>query len=150
MDEYLTWDGEVLQVMGCITCEDLSSLRSYMTRGVNLTMPGAIGTRPYAPVLDQLDVSLVWPVRGLFAPDGSPHVDRQVGVELNLEHYRTVFTTGADPDTGEHDIILAYAGQTFTGGAQLREYAQVRIGPDDGRIVTRLTVASGELESEGS
>lgn len=148
MSEVLTWDGEELS--GPITAEDLGLLRAYMTRGGNVTMNGAPGTRPYAPIMDQLDVTLVWSVTGRFDPDGDPHANQELGVEQNLEHYRTLFTTGGDALTGEHDIILAYAGGTYEGGAQLWDYAQIRTGPGTARIVTRLVVAAGELEAAGS
>lgn len=148
MSETLTWDGEELS--GPITCEDLGLLRRFVTRGANLTMNGAAGTRPYAPIRDELDVTLVWSVDGRFDPDGNPHADREVGVEQNLEHYRTLFTTGADPLTGEHDILLAYAGQTYEAGAQLREIAPVRTGPTTARLVTRLIVADGQLQVSSS
>lgn len=144
MSETLTWDGEELS--GCIEGEDLGLLRNYMTRGRNRVLPGAPGTRSLPPVMDELDVSLVWSVNGRFAPiTGTPHADREVGVEQNLEHYRTLFTTGADPD-GLHDVSLAYAGTTFEGAAQLREYAQVRTGPTTARIITRLIVTAGQLD----
>lgn len=149
MSEVLTWDAEELS--GPITCEDLGLLRAFMVRGANLTMPGAVGTRPFAPVMDELDVTLVWSVDGRFAPvTGTPHADRGIGVESNLEHYRTLFTTGGDPTTGEHDISLAYAGQTYEGGAQVWGYAPVRTGPTTARIVTRLVVAAGALEVSSS
>lgn len=147
MNELLTWDSEELE--GPIVCEDLSALRNYATRGSNLVMPGVAGARPYAPIMDQLDVTLVWVVTGLFAPDGTPHTDQQIGVELNLEHYRGVFTTGGDP-AGEHDITLSFASSTFTGEAQLRDYAVVRTGPGTARILTRLSIAAGELTESGS
>lgn len=150
MSEALTWDSELLDVIGCITCEDLSPLRSYMTRGTNLTMPGAVGTRPYAPVLDELDVTLVWILSGRFAPNGTPHSNHEQGVEQNVEHYRSLFTTPGAAITGEHVISLAYAGSTYGGTAQLRDLAVVRLGPGNARIVTRLVVTDGELVTTGS
>lgn len=143
MSETLTWDDEELS--GEITCEDLGVLRAFVTRGANLTMHGAPGTRPYAPIEDELDTTLVWSVTGRFDPDGTPHANQELGVELNLEHYRTVFTTGADPTTGEHDAVLSYAGGTWEGGIQLKEYAPVRTGPGTAKIVTRVVVAAGHL-----
>lgn len=148
MNELLTWDSEDLE--GPIACEDLSVLRNFATRGSNLIMHGAVGARPYAPILDQLDVTLTWVVTGRLTPAGAAHPDQQTGVEANLEHYRELFTTGGDADTGEHVISLAFAGSTFTGLAQLREYAQVRTGPGTARILTRLSVADGELAETGS
>lgn len=148
MNELLTWDTEDLD--GPIVCEDLSSLRNFATRGTNLVMHGAAGARPYVPILDQLDVTLVWAVTGRLTPAGAPHASQQVGVELNLEHYRTLFTTGGDAVTGEHDIVYAFADTTFAGLAQLREYGQVRTGPGTARILTRLSIADGELAETGS
>lgn len=148
MNELLTWEGEALD--GCIVSEDLSGLRSFMTRGSNRTFPGANGTRPLAPVLDELDTTLRFFVSGRFAPDGTPHADRQTGVEQNLEHYRTLFTTGADPDTGEHDIALDYAGTTYVGTAQVRDYAAVRTGDTTATILLRLVVPAGELSEDSS
>lgn len=148
MSETLTWDSEELS--GAIVCEDLGLLRAVMTRGANLVMPGAVGARPYAPTMDQLDVTLVWSVTGRFDSTGAPHENQETGVEQNLEHYRALFTTGADPATGEHDVSLSYAGTTYTGGIQVWDYAQVRTGPTTARIVTRIVVAAGELEEAGS
>lgn len=148
MSEVLTWDSEELS--GSIVCEDLAVLRSFATRGSNRTMPGAAGTRALAPVLDELDVTLAWAVTGRFDWNGSPYADPETGVEQNLEHYRSLFTTGADPDTGEHDISLAFAGSTFEAGAQLRDYAQTRTGPTTARILTRLVIAAGEMEVASS
>lgn len=148
MSELLTWDGEDLD--GCIVCEDLAVLRNFATRGGNLVMPGANGSRPYAPVLDQLDTTLTFAVTGRFDSDGSPHADREVGVEQNLEHYRDLFTTGGDPDTGEHDISLSFAGSAFTGAVQVWEYAQARTGPTTAKILVRVTVAAGALTETGS
>lgn len=143
MSETLTWDGEALS--GPIVCEDLSLLRAFATRGGNRVMPGAAGRRALAPVRDQIDVTLVWSVTGRFAPlTGTPHDDREVGLEENLEHYRALFTSAGDAE-GEHAISLAFAGDSFTGGAQLRDYAQARTGPETARILTRLTIAAGEL-----
>ncbi len=148
MSETLTWDGEELS--GCIVCDDLSPLRAFATRGSNTLYPGRSGRTPNPVRRDQLDVTLAWTVTGRFDPDGLPHADREVGVEQNLEHYRTLFTTGADPDTGEHDISLAYAASVFQGTAQLREYAPVRTGPGTATIITRLSIAAGILEEAGS
>lgn len=148
MSETLTWDGE--ELAGAITAEDLGLLRAFATRGANLPMGGVPGTRPYAPIMDELDVTLVWTVVGRIDPDGVPHTDREVGVEQNAEHYRTLFTTGGDPVTGEHDVSLAYAGGTYIGLAQLREHAVVRTGPETVKIVTRLIIADGELAASGS
>lgn len=147
MSETLTWDTEELS--GCIVGEDLGLLRNFVTRGQNLRVPGKPGTLPLAPIMDELDVTLTWSVTGRFDPDGLPHMDRETGVEANLEHYRELFTTGADAD-GFHDISLAYAGSTFAGSAQLREYAQARTGPETARILTRLVITTGELDLEGS
>lgn len=147
MSETLTWDSEELS--GPIECEDLGVLRNFVTRGSNLILPGAPGTLPIAPIQDELDVTLVWLVSGRFDPDGTPHVNQELGVEQNLEHYRDLFTTGADAD-GQHDISLAYAGATFEGEAQLRDYAQARTGPGTARIITRLIVTAGQLEATGS
>lgn len=143
MSEVLTWDSEALE--GAITAEDLAPLRNFATRGDNLTMPGAAGVRPYAPVRDQLDVSIVWVVTGRFDHTGAPNSDSELGAEVNQEHYRTLFTTGGDAVTGEHEITLTFAGTTFDGLAQCREYAAVRTGPTTFQIVTRLVIADGEL-----
>lgn len=144
MTEVLNWDGEDLE--GPIVCEDLAPLRSFATRGANTLLPGAPGTSPNAPLMDELDVTLTWFVSGRFDPAGTPNADQEIGVEENLEHYRTLFTTGQDPATGEHDIVLSFAASTFTAGAQLRDYAQARTGPTTARIITRLIIAAGELE----
>lgn len=143
MSEVLTWDGEELS--GAITSEDLVPLRSWMSRGSNLIMDGADGQRPYRPIRDQLDVSIVWSVTGRFDHDGTPHAQRDVGAEINQEFYRALFTEGGDAVTGEHEVSLAYAGTTFEGLAQCRDYAAVRTGPETYQIVTRLIVATGEL-----
>lgn len=148
MSETLTWDSEELS--GPIEADDLGLLRAFATRGTNLTAHGAPGTRPYAPIPDELDTSIVWHVTGRFDHLGNPWGDQEVGVEKNLEHYRTLFTTGGDALTGEHNITLAYAGTTFVGLAQLREYAAVRTGPGSARIITRVTIADGELTETGS
>lgn len=148
MSETLTWNTEELS--GPIVCEDLGLLRNFVTRGRNRTLPRAPGTRGLAPLRDELDVTLTWVVTGRFDPDGDPHTDQELGAEQNAEHYRGVFTAPGDPDTGETDISLAYAGSTYEGTAQLREYAQARTGPGTFRILTRLIVTAGELEEAGS
>lgn len=148
MSETLTWGSEELS--GPITCEDLGLLRNFVTRGRNRILPRAPGTRGLAPVRDELDVTLTWSVDGRFDPDGTPHADKELGAEQNAEHYRSVFTAPGDPDTGETAISLAYAGQTYEGAAQLREYAQGRTGPGNFRILTRLIVTAGQLEEAGS
>lgn len=148
MTELLVFDNENLD--GPITCTDLSPLRSIVYRHANLVMPGAAGARPYAPVRDQLAVTLEFKVTGRLVPGGGVHDDPTVGVEANLEHYRSLFTSGGDEMTGEHDIELHYAGAVFEGTAQVGNYAQARTGPQTANILVQLVVADGQLVEVGS
>lgn len=148
MNELLTWDGEELS--GPIVCEDLSPLRNVAVRGTNVPIPGVAGSLRTPRRPDELDVTLVWMVSGRFDPDGDRHTSQDLGVELNLEHYRALFTTGADPDDGSHAVSLAFAGQTFDGDAQLNDYAQRRTGPGTATILTRLVLADELILAVGS
>lgn len=125
-----------------IKCDDPTVLRNFVRRGENRVMPGADGRRRTALVLDQLDETLTFKVTGLTTPAGTPNVDMIVGVEENLEHYRTLFL----PDIA-HAISLTYAGDTFTGEAQIPESAQVRTGSFSAVIVARFVIYAGQLVS---
>lgn len=143
MSELLVFDGEELN--GPIAAEDLSVLRAATFRGRNGLRPYVAGSVPRKRWLDGLDQTIVFSVTARTDPDGTPHTDREVGLEQNLEHYRTLFTTGGDDDTSEHEVELHYAGTVFAGMLQVDDYASVRTGPETARIVLRVAVAGGEL-----
>lgn len=148
MSEYLIFDGVTLD--GPIECEDLKILRNYVTRGSNLELPGAAGTRAYKPVRDQLSETLTWFVRGHISAANDQPQDPEEGIVANLEFYRNLFTSPGDPDTGEHTITLHLSDFIFTGTMQIREYADPTTGPMTATILTRFTIPSGQLEATGS
>lgn len=123
-----------------IKCDDPAVLRNFVRRGQNRIMPGATGTRRVTLILDQLDETLTFKVSGLTTSAGTPNADMVTGLEENLEHYRTLFL----PDIA-HAVSLSYAGDTFTGEAQIPESAQVRTGPLSAVIVARFVITAGEL-----
>lgn len=143
--ELLTFDGELLAPLA-IECEDLTGLRDFMMRGENRILPGAPGRRALDPVLDELDTTLTWKVRGRWRYDGDLQDDPIEGVAVNLEHYRALFFGG-----GGHTISLQYAGSVFTDSeVQVPNYAAARTGPFTATILTRFVIPPGELEEEGS
>ena len=148
MSELLVFDGESLE--GPIACEDLGLLRSVTMRGENLIIPGVVGTLPFAPRPHELNETLTWLVTGLTDWTGALNTDTEVGVEQNLEHYRSLLNSGGDSETGLHTVALHYAGTVFVGGLQVREYAQTRTGPGTGTILTRVVIPATELTESGS
>jgi hypothetical protein len=147
VSQYLVFD--TIPLTGPIVPEELDPLRNLAYRWENLTMHGAEGTRPYAPIPDQLVEMITWKVTGRFDPAGTPHADREQGVEENLEYYRALFTAPGDAGTGEHDLELHYAGTVYAGLCQVVNYGQSRTGPESGVIVTQFVIAATELV-EGS
>lgn len=143
----VVFDG--VELTGPIECEDPGVLRDIDTRHRNRLLPKAPGTRPLEPIMDELDRTLAWSVTGRIDPNGTPHADREVGVEENLEFYRSLFDPrGGVAGTGLYDIELRFAGTSYVGSAQVEQYGQVRTGPTTARIITRLIIAAGELVEE--
>lgn len=132
-------DAEAL-VPPAIKCEDPTVLRNFIRRGENRVMPGANGRRRVSLPLEQVDEPLTFKVTGLATPAGTPNADIITGLEENLEHYRTLFL----PDI-VHDIVLTYAGTTFTGEAQIPEYAQARTAPASAIVIARFVISAGQL-----
>ena len=147
MSEHLIFNNVTLD--GPIAAEDLSQLRAVLKRGANDTLPYVDGDVSLPTRIAALDVTLTWFVTGRTDPNGTPYGDWEVGVEQNVEFYRTLFTTGADVETGEHEIDLHRAGSVFTGFAQVKAFSAIRTGPSTQTLVTRMIVAAGEL-AEGS
>lgn len=144
MAEWLEVEGTSLDTPA-IRAEDLTGLRARMLRGANLTMNGAIGTRPYAPILDELEATVRWKLNGFREPDGTPYADPQQGLDENLELYRAAFMDGADATTGEKDFTLHLATEDLTAPIQVWSWDPVRSGPGTMIVVTRLVVAGGLL-----
>lgn len=124
---------------------DLLPLRAMMFRGANLPMGDADGTRPYKPVLDELDVTIRWYLKGFHDPDGVPFADYRNGVDENLEFYRALFNDDQDPTTGEKTYTLHLATKTLTAPIQCWSWDPVRTGPATATILTRLVIADGRL-----
>ena len=148
MSELLVFDGESLE--GPIACEDLGLLRSVTMRGENLVIDGVAGTQPFALLPHELNETLTWFVTGLTDWTGSVNADPETGVEENMEHYRALFTSGGDSETGLHTVALHYAGTVFVGGMQVAEYAQTRTGHKTATLLTRVRIPATELTESGS
>lgn len=139
----LTFDGVALT--GPIKCEDLSVLRGAMFRGESRLLPGAPGRRFLQKRLDELAETLTWRVSGLTTPANVVNSDPVLGVEENLEYYRALFTSADALDPTGVAVSLSFGGDTFTGTAQVGDYAQQRTGPMSAVILTRLVIATGVL-----
>lgn len=142
--EYLVIDSETVAGPD-IAAEDLMGFRAAMYRGANLTMPGAEGQRPYAPVLDALDVSVSFFVNGFTLHSGSVSSDPQDTLDLNVEHYRALFCDGGDATTGEKDYTLVLPSRTLVAPVQCWDWSPVRTGPATATVVTRLVVCAGAM-----
>lgn len=147
MSEYLIFDGVTLD--GPIECEDLGVLRNMVFRGKNRLYPGASGRRPLRLVMDELEETLVWFVRGTPDVNGDPQ-DPEDGLVANREFYWNLFGGGGDGQTSEHEIVLHMADFVFDGTLQVVEYAQPRTGPQTATILTLVRVPSGVLQATGS
>jgi len=149
MSEYLVFAGVALLEphpgSGPIVAEDLTPLRNFARRGENRVLPGAPGRSSLPHLRDELNVTITWEVKGMRLHTGDPAPDPVVGVETNLEFYRSLFFDDGDAQT-EHPVELhEYAGSTFAGALQVIDYAGVRTGPMTGTILTLFRIASGEL-----
>lgn len=143
MSESLTVDGELLS--GPIKCEDLSLLRNFVRRGANRPLPRVTGRRTSSRLpIDELNETLTFKIDGMSEPDGTPYADPKEGVELNLEHYRALFEASV-----LHDVVLAFAGTTFSGEVQIPDYAQQRTGPLSAIAIARFVVPAGSLTEDG-
>lgn len=130
---------DAVAITGPIRCEDPTVLRNFVRRGQNRILPRTPGRRATSLVLDQLDETLTFRVDGLHDHTGAVNADMETGLEENLEYYRAAFQPTVT-------ITLDYAGDTFTGDAQIPEYAQARTGPISGVIIARVVIPAGQLE----
>lgn len=146
MSEYLIFDGVTLD--GPIECEDLGVLRNFVTRGRNRTLPRAPGKRALVLVMDEIEETLVWFVKGTPSVTDVPQ-DPIEGLVANREFYRNLFTSGGSA-VSEHDIELHMEDFVFDGTLQVVEYAQPRTGPQTATLMTLVRVPSGELTATGS
>lgn len=142
--EYLVIDSEDVDGPDIIA-EDLMGFRAAMYRGANLTMSGAVGQRPYAPILDALEVSVNFRINGFTSYSGTPSSDPQDTLDLNVEHYRALFCDGGDALTGEKDYTLVLPSRSLIAPVQCWDFSPVRTGPATATVVTRLIVAAGAM-----
>jgi hypothetical protein len=131
--------------------EDIDPLRAKVTRGENLVMNGAEGRRPYAPILDEVDVTIRWSLNGVYAPDGTRHTNARRGLHDNFAFYEALIYGGSDPDTGEKDIELHLDDDlVLTAPMQVRTFDPVRLAPTEMLVLTRIVIAAGTLVTTGS
>lgn len=112
-------------------------------RGGNRTMPGAVGTRPLAGVLDEIDVSIEWVVTGQTDETGAPNADMEEGLSANLAYYQDLFMNSGDATTGLVDAVLHMPDDDYVAEIQCRAWSEVWTGPISAVVVTRLVVPAG-------
>ena len=140
MSVYLTVNSEAISGRA-FRCRDLSPLLGKTHRGSNIVLAGAIGERPYAGVVDQIDVALEWVVDGIYDYNNAQHTNIDQGVSLNITHYRALFMDNGNATTGLVAATLTLPDATKSANIQCRSFD---VAWNDGRrsakVMTRIIV----------
>lgn len=143
MSVYLTVNSEAISGRA-FRARDLSPLLGKSHRGSNLVLPGATGRRPYAGVIDEIDVAIEWNVDGIYDYTNARHSDVTKGVALNIAHYKALFMDNGNATTGLVAATLTQPDATLSASIQCRSFDVAwNNGRYSARVVTRIIVPAG-------
>lgn len=136
--------------IGTVTCDqeafrpvDLVPLLGRSSRGNNLPFPTAVGQRPYAPLRDQLDVTIQWYAIGRTNQGGTAQ-SPGTGLYENLEYYKAAFLGQGNGSTGLTAATLYLQNGTLTSNIQVWDWSPYWTGPMTATVTTRIVVPTGE------
>jgi hypothetical protein len=122
-------------------------LAGMQSRGSNIVIPHARGTRPRRRRHDQRTVSLEMAVTGAYSPLGAINADAALGLLANLETLAAVL----DPPNTTDSLVavtLTWRGQTRSGFAQVESYeVGAYVSPSDVPMTIDLTFPRGGWET---